>query len=94
MIAEDMNEGEHNNKIENIKSCDAVLVFLEREMRKQNNMNDMFNYLTTMTILASVRRDLAVGTKFDGNLSIPYIKYKMSPSELATKMMRDLGHEH
>lgn len=95
LVAEMPEDNDENNKIENIKSCDTVLVFLEREMRRQADMDSMINYLTVMTILASVRRDLAVGTHLDGIVSFKLNseKSKLSVSEAATRLMRELGHE-
>lgn len=96
LVAEMPENNDENNNIENIKSCDAVLLFLEREMRKQEDMDSMINYLTVMTILASVRRDLAVGTTLDGKVSLQLNSEgdKPSVSEVAARMMRELGHEH
>ena len=95
MVAEMPEDNGENQKIENIKSCDTVLVFLEREMRKKENLDTMIDYLTVMTILASVRRDLAVGTHLDGIVSFKLSPQKstLSPREAADALLRELGYE-
>jgi hypothetical protein len=89
-------EDDDNPKIENIKHCDAVLLFIERQMRRQEDMDSMLEYLTAMTILASVRRDLAEGTVLEGVVSIDEFKNKkdqLTPAEAADRILKDLGYE-
>ena len=89
-------EDDDNSKIENIKNCDAVLLFIEQQMRRQEDMDSMLEYLTAMTILASVRRDLAEGTVLEGVVSIDEFKNKkdqLTPAEAADRILKDLGYE-